>query len=51
MSAQDKNATVSVIPQPPPMTREMLYRSVFNNCDENKKGYVSVRDLLNANEK
>ena len=47
-SAQDKNATVSVIPQPPPMTREMLYRSVFNNCDENKKGYVSVRDLLNA---
>ena len=38
MSAQDKNATVSVIPQPPPMTREMLYRSVFNNCDENKKG-------------
>lgn len=48
MSAQEKNATVSVIPQPPPMTREMLYRSVFNNCDGDNKGFVSVRDLLNA---
>ena len=48
MSAQEKNATVSVIPQPPPMTREMLYRSVFNNCDGDNKGFVSVQDLLNA---
>ena len=48
VSAQDKNATVSVIPQPPPMTREMLYRSVFNNCDENKKGTCLFEILLNA---
>ena len=46
--AKSVGGGVQNIPQPPPMTREMLYKSVFNNCDEDNKGYVSVKNLINA---
>ena len=44
--AKSAGGGVQNIPQPPPMTREMLYKSVFNNCDEDNKGYVSVKNLI-----
>ena len=33
-------------PAPPPMTREILYRSVFNQVDTKQKGYISQKDLV-----
>jgi Ca2+-binding EF-hand superfamily protein len=36
------------VPLPPPMSREMLYRSVFNSVDKIKKGWVSLKDLTKA---
>ena len=38
----------SPVPLPPPMTRRMLYTSVFNRVDTKKKGYISQKDLVQA---
>ena len=29
---------INIIPTPPPMTRELLYRSVYDEIDKKKKG-------------
>ena len=35
-------------PIPPPMTREMLYRSVYDQIDTKRTGYISQKDLVRA---
>lgn len=40
---------VSEIPEPPPMTRELLYRAVFNEVDSSngqKDGYITLNKLV-----
>jgi hypothetical protein len=39
----------SVVPEPPPLTREFLYRAVFNEVDTSsgtKEGYITLNKLV-----
>ena len=36
---------VHPVPDPPPMTRELLYRAVFNQIDTERKGWITPLDL------
>ena len=36
------------VPKPPPMTRDLLYRSVYKSIDTKNNGYISPKDLVKA---
>eukprot|EP00941_MAST-03F_sp_MAST-3F-sp1_P001251 g1251.t1 len=39
---------VQPIPSPPPMTRELMYRAVFNQIDRERRGYITALNLQAA---
>ena len=36
------------IPVPPPMTRELIYKTIFSTVDKKRKGYITFKDLVYA---